>query len=81
MVSMAWIDKKKSFDSVLHSWIIIALKIYKRLIKSPSSKKKFQGDSLSWLLFYILLILLTNILKIHNLRYILKEEHKVSHFL
>ena len=28
-LSMAWIDYKKAFDSVPHSWIVNALRIYK----------------------------------------------------
>lgn len=28
-ISMVWIDYRKAFDSVLHSWIIKAFEIYK----------------------------------------------------
>ena len=106
-LSMAWIDFKKAYDMVPHSWIIATLKLFgvadniiELLEKSMKQWKTnlyaggsflgtvdikrgiFQGDSFSPLLFVIILIPLTMVLRESRMGYELeKKGTKINHML
>ena len=105
-LAMGWIDYKKAYDMVPHSWLLDAMRmigvadnIVKQLEKSmPSWKTQltasgellgeidinrgiFQGDSLSPLLFVIVLIPLSIILNDTDLGYKIENHGKINHLL
>ena len=90
-LSTAWIDYKKAFDSVPHSWILKCLSQWKTnmtlvhkegvLETGPIRIKRgiFQGDSLSPLLFTMSLNPLSKELQKTGYRYQLDEQTKINH--
>ena len=107
LLSMAWIDYKKAYDMVPHSWILEMLKLTKvagnigRLISASMSKWRtmlsasgqslgfvdirrgiFQGDSFSPLLFVLIMVPLTMIMRKEKMGYVFSPYNlKINHLL
>ena len=88
-LSMAWIDYKKAFDMIPHSWLIECPEVYgaeentnwktiltnsgTRLAEVIIRRGIFQGDSLSPLLFMVATIPMTMVLERMEVWYQLKK--------
>ena len=88
-LTMAWIDYKKAYDMVPHSWIIerlslfgIELWINSELGEVEIKRGIFQGDSLFSLVFVLALIPLSLILRKAKAAYEFSEsKEKINHLL
>ena len=98
-LSMAWIDYKKAYDLVLHSWILKCLEMVRAaknmitiitILTSGGTdlgqvdirRGIFQGDSLSPLLFVLIMLPLTLVLRKMRAGYrFVKNMKPVSHIL
>ena len=88
---MAWIDYKKAFDSVPHSWILASLNMYRaqdtnhrsdctKTDKISIKRGIFQSDSFAPH-FCLALTPLSNMLNILNIGYKIESNQQMSHLL